>query len=56
MKYEIPEGTNPSRCRSCGAVIYWVKTKLRKNMPVNHDGEPHWSNCPHAKNWSKKKQ
>jgi hypothetical protein len=31
----IPAGTQPSKCRSCGAVIYWIKTAAGKNMPVS---------------------
>jgi len=56
MKYEIPEGTPQSACRSCQATIYWVKTPAGKNMPVNPDGEPHWGTCPQAKQWTKRKQ
>lgn len=27
----------PSKCRSCGAKIMWVKTAKGKNMPINYD-------------------
>lgn len=29
----------PSKCRSCGAKIMWVKTKKGKNMPIDYDPE-----------------
>lgn len=46
LKYEIPAGTDPSRCRGCKALIWWVKTPKGKNMPVDKDGAPHWGTCP----------
>lgn len=27
----------PSKCRSCGASIMWVKTSRGKNMPIDYD-------------------
>lgn len=59
----------PTRCRSCGARIVWLKTKTGKSMPVDapstnqddleYDHERHVSHfgtCPDAKRWSKKKK
>jgi len=27
----------PSKCRSCGESIMWVKTLAGRNMPINYD-------------------
>ena len=49
----IPEGTPPSKCRGCGAEIYFVPYTRRVDkkigrMPCNPDGTPHWSTCPES--------
>jgi len=65
----IPAGTASSRCRSCDAPIYWVKTALGRLMPVTVDqGRPghllptvdsegagiaHFATCPNANDWRK---
>ncbi len=46
--FEIPAGTTPSACRGCGADVYWIITKTGKRMPVNGDGTSHFSSCPMA--------
>jgi hypothetical protein len=51
--YDIPAGTAPSKCRGCGAEIYWVKTRQGKNTPANHDGTSHFSTCPKADDFRK---
>lgn len=50
IKFEIPEGTEPSRCKSqrCKALIYWIKTSEGKNMPVDPDGTCHFATCVDA--------
>lgn len=48
LKFEIPEGTEPARCRGCKAVIFWIKTERGRNMPVDPDGTSHFANCPDA--------
>ena len=54
-----------SNCKGCGALIYWIKTKGGKDMPVNpekttimtmkgeiHKGYiPHWATCPKVDNF-----
>lgn len=61
----------PGRCRSCNAVIGWLKTKLGKSMPVDFTSiakddttttiyDParhvsHYKTCTDAAKWSKKK-
>lgn len=37
LLYRIPKNTPKSRCRrpSCGAEVWWVKTKLNKDMIVD---------------------
>ena len=48
LLFEIPEGTDPSRCSGCKALIYWIKTDAGKNMPVDPDGTSHFATCPKA--------
>lgn len=48
ITFEIPEGTEPSRCKGCKALIYWIKTRADKNMPVDPDGTSHFATCPNA--------
>lgn len=55
-RYEIPPGTKPSRCRSCQAVIYWVKvggTTHPLEMSTDGKGTSHFLTCPQASQWSK---
>lgn len=51
IKFDIPEGTDPSRCRGCKALIYWIKTAAGRNMPVDPDGTSHFATCPKANNF-----
>jgi len=55
-----PTLPDPSKCRSCGKEIYWVKTESGKNMPVEivNDVEfvSHFSTCPQGNDWRKKKK
>lgn len=51
IKFDIPEGTDPSRCKGCRALIYWIKTAAGKNMPVDKDGTSHFATCPVANNF-----
>src|SRR5688500_6303806 len=45
----------PTTCRSCGAPIYWEKTKNGKPMPISvATGETHFADCPQSKKWSGK--
>lgn len=58
-----------TECKACGAEIEFIKTKTGKFMPVNNkqvtivtaDGEvhrgkiPHWSTCPLADNFKRRK-
>ena len=63
-EYELPPNAHPTRCASCGAAMAFVKLPSGKVMPlslatVEERGGikyalPHWSDCPHAKEWSKK--
>jgi hypothetical protein len=56
------------KCKSCKAPIVWMKTKTGKNIPVNVESittdeclfnpvtmVAHFSNCPYAQNFRKKK-
>jgi hypothetical protein len=53
--FDIPLGANPCECNGCGATIYWIKTAKGRAMPVNPDGTSHFSNCPKANEFRKKK-
>ena len=53
IRYPIPKGTREAKCRGCGFLIYWVKTKAGKNMPVNASGIPHWATCEKAKDFKR---
>lgn len=48
IRFEIPRGTKPAKCRSCGEFIYWITTVSYKKMPVNKDGISHFATCPFA--------
>jgi hypothetical protein len=38
LYFAVPAGTPPSRCRSCGAVVYWAVTpKAKRRIPVDCD-------------------
>jgi hypothetical protein len=54
LTFEIPPGAHPTECRGCGQLIYWIKPK-EKPMPVNPDGTSHFSNCPNAAEFRRKK-
>ena len=43
--YEVPTHKKASKCRSCQAEIWWVKSKKGKNVPVNKDGVCHYETC-----------
>lgn len=46
--FEIPEDQDPSRCRGCKSLIYWIKTAAGKFIPTDPDGTNHLINCPQA--------
>lgn len=64
-EYPIPKLGNIESCRSCGAQIVWTRTPNDRAVPLSlatvqtRDGIKyalsHFSNCPDAKGWSKKK-
>lgn len=46
VTFEIPEGTRPSRCSSCGAQIFFVKHGgTGRSMPLNPSGTSHFATC-----------
>ena len=58
--WRIPQGwracvLRASRCRSCAAAILWAETPLGKHAPLNQDGSSHFSTCPNAGDWRRKK-
>lgn len=44
---------NPYR-EGCGQVIFWVKTRAGKNMPVDADDTCHYETCPKGENFRAK--
>lgn len=43
-------------CRGCSVKIDWWYTPDNKRMPVDPDTmKPHWSTCPNAKDFKRKK-
>ncbi len=42
-------------CESCHAEVYWMLTKNSKWLPYDVTGVPHFSTCPEADSWRKKK-
>jgi hypothetical protein len=53
ITFEIPEGTQPSKCRGCGAEVYWIITAAGKRMPADPDGQSHFATCPEASRFRK---
>ena len=51
--YKVDTDAPPSKCKSCGATVYWIKTFKGKNMPVNPDGVSHFATCKQADKWRK---
>lgn len=55
-----PPKPEPSHCRSCGAAVWFGRTKNGRLCPYNigPDGEytdaPHFVNCPQSQDWSKR--
>lgn len=50
------EFENAGRCRACQAEIAWYRTPAGKRMPLDEGTlEPHWSTCPNADDFRKKK-
>jgi hypothetical protein len=46
-----------TKCRSCGEPIIWKPYPTTGKMhPFNLDGTSHFSTCPQAKNWRRKKK
>lgn len=64
-EYAIPAGAAPSRCRSCDAHIVWARTEGGRSIPLSlatveeREGVryalAHFADCPHSKQWSKKR-
>jgi hypothetical protein len=35
--FDVPAGTDPADCRSCGKTVFWITTTGAKRMPVDCD-------------------
>lgn len=57
-RFAVPEGYVPdehsARCRSCNALVVWVKTRSEKRMPLDPDGKSHFASCPQADAWRRR--
>ena len=42
-----------TKCRSCGAPIFWVITPKGRRMPVDPTDISHFATCPEAARWQK---
>ena len=52
--FKVDTDLPPSKCKSCGAEVWWIRTFSGKNMPVDRDGTSHFATCPHADRWRTK--
>jgi len=53
--YQVDTAIEPSKCRGCGADIWWVETRTGAHMPVNEDGRSHFETCPRAGEFSRRR-
>jgi hypothetical protein len=63
-EYIIPDGSEPTVCRSCGAPIVWITTPTGRAMPLSLrtvrsiDGvryaTTHFADCPHGRAWRRR--
>lgn len=64
-EYLVPDGAEIARCASCEAEIVWTRTSGERPIPlsvatIQRRDEKRWalshfSDCPQAKEWSRKK-
>jgi hypothetical protein len=45
----------PGRCKGCDTAVYWVATRRDALLPYTAEGLPHFSDCPKAAEFRKKK-
>lgn len=48
IRFDIPAGSPPRSCLSCGSRIYWIETPRGKRMCVEADGTSHFARCADA--------
>lgn len=55
----LDQGYQPGKngkCRACGAEIDWWKTPKGKSIPMDFaTATPHWSTCPNADDFRRRK-
>jgi hypothetical protein len=56
LTFEIPPGANPTECRGCKALVYWIRTEKGKLMPVDPGGVSHFATCKDAAKFRKAKK
>lgn len=47
-------GLSADKCRSCGSKIYWVTSPKGALLPANHQGISHFTDCPQARQHSRR--
>jgi hypothetical protein len=57
---QIDQNARIERCRSCGAAIWWGRTRAGKACPFDVIGlertaQTHFSTCPQNREWSRKR-
>jgi len=45
----------PGKCKGCGVAIYWCLTRSATSIPYTLEGIPHFTDCPKADQFRKKK-
>lgn len=56
--WTVPEGYEPDnigRCKGCDKQVLWCITPAGKKSPTNRDGSSHFSDCPAAGQFRRKK-
>jgi hypothetical protein len=42
-----------ARCKGCGMVIWWIKTRAGKRAPYTEQATNHFADCPQAARYRK---
>ena len=47
-RFKMPPEAQEAKCRSCGAPIWWSETSNGKRIPLDPNGDAHFTTCPNA--------
>ncbi len=57
MTFKIDTDAPPSKCKGCGADIWWFHNVVTgRDMPCDRDGTSHFATCPKAAQFRKEKK